>query len=280
MRTASAAKYVFFIRSSPVFLFPLSDQRAEGEQKAEPESGGKKEPAGASSSGAEPAEPKPEEKKSGEAEPAAAKSPEPVKQDAEKGKDKKPENVEPKSRAPETKPEPPEQNPKATETKPDAAGAKPEEKKPETHSAPQFEFKKPTLVVNYTKHPNTSFTVGQIPLKAPDPHIVPESKSAPAKTFSAREKLHLDVSIATAKESSRSAFAQFISLNRPAKKSGPAPVRKAAARKDPSKRFRPSKPLKLQVKVSTAAPQKAPAVRPASKRKTSGGGSAPAKKGK
>ena len=62
-----------------------------------------------------------------------------------------------------------------------AEGKKPEEKKPEHHSASQFEFKKPTLVVNYSKFQNASLTIGSVPLKAPETHPLPEEKPALGK---------------------------------------------------------------------------------------------------
>ena len=141
------------------------------------------------------------------------------------------------------------------------------------------------LIVNYMKHPNTSFTVGQVPLKAPEPHLhtMPENKPAPVKTFQPAEKLSLDVKIVTGKETGRPADLPVISLKSSAKaaRSAPTASRKAPAHKAAPKKFRPAKPLRLQVKVSSAAPEKAAApVRPAPKRKASGNGVPPAKKGK
>ena len=180
-----------------------------------------------------------------------------------------------------------DKTPATEEKKPESATApasapaekqKPEPQKPEHHSASQFEFKMPTLVVNYGKKPNASFTVGQPPLKAPEQHPLPEpQKPAPAKSFKVEKKLRLDVKISTANETSDSV--PVISLHVPAKTEQPvvAPARKKSARKAAPKNFRPAKTRKLQVKVSSAAhagnapEKKVP-------RKTTG--AAPAKKGK
>ena len=176
-------------------------------------------------------------------------------------------------------------NPETEAEKPDAPAPapKPEEKKPEHHSASQFEFKKPTLVINYSKFQNSSLTIGSLPLKAPDTHHQPEQdKPAPARSFKPAEKLRLEVKIDTAKEFDD---APVISLNPPetADKKAPAPARKAA--RPAPKKIRSAKPLKLQVRVSTADPaaEKASAPRKAApkkpKEKSSGSGSAPDKKG-
>ena len=145
------------------------------------------------------------------------------------------------------------------------------------------------LVVNYGKFQNATLTIGNVPLKAPEALHIPEhEKTAPAKSFRASEKLRLNVKISTAKEPGTS---PFISLNTPVKAGTEktAPARKAAtrkpktaARKAASKSFRPVAPLKLRVKVSSAAPkEKARRARtvPGTK-KPSSVGSTPAKKGK
>ena len=193
--------------------------------------------------------------------------------------EKKPEAAVP------AKPAEPEKKPEAVVP---AKPAEPE-KKSEQHSAPQFEFKKPMLVVNYGKFQNSSFTIGSAPLKAPDPlHVAEQEKPAPAKSFRAVGKLHLDVKISTAKEPGTT---PFISLNPPVKAGTDetAPARKAAARKTKTaarkaapKSFRPAEPLKLRVKVSSAATkEKSRRTRPVPEaEKPSPGGSAPAKKGK
>ena len=202
-----------------------------------------------------------------------------------------------KTPEPEKSPEPETRTPESaavSETNPeDKKPAPPEEKKPEPapaadprpehHSAPQFEFKKPTLVVNYPKF-NTSFTVGQFTLKAPEPHPVPEPQAPPpVKSFKVSEKLHLDVKIATRKESDD----PVISLEFPVKAEKPlAPAKmKAAPKKTKAapKKFTSAKPLKLRVKVSPAAQEDASSVQPgtAPKRKTPRkNGASPAKKGK
>ena len=128
---------------------------------------------------------------------------------------------------------------------------------------PQFEFKKPTLVVNYPKFQNSTFSVGQFTLKAPDMHHIPEpQKPAPAKSFKVEEKLHLDVKISTSAETGD---VPMISLDFPVKPEQPvvAPVRKRSVRKAAPKGFRPAKTRKLQVKVTSAiqtgdAPEKEP----------------------
>ena len=248
-------------------------------QQVEPENGGKKEPGDA----AKPVAAKPEEKTHEASpdvkEPAAAKPAEPVKQETVPVGEKKPVPVEKKPDAADAKPEgvkPEEKKPEGV--KPEEKKPEPPEKKPEPH--PQFEFKKPMLVVNYTKHQNASFTVGQIPLKVPNTHPLPESKPAPARTFDVPEKLHLDVKIVTAKENGQAAPMPFISLNPPAKAGKQSKVRKAAARKKPApKQFRPAAPVKLQVRVSSAPPNTASGAL-APKKKSSRGDSAPVKKGK
>ncbi len=224
---------------------------------------------------AKPAEEKPaEEKPAAEPAESGTKKPEPPPAPAA---EKKPEPAAPAKPAPEKKPEPSTAPP---ETKPADKPAESAEKKPEPEhrAAAQFEFRKPTLIVNYGKF-NTSFTVGQLPLKAPEPHTMPEArKPAPPKSFKVPEKLHLDVKIATSKEAVEG---PVISLVFPAEeeKTSAAPVRKKAPRKAaaPKKKdFRPAKPLKLRVKVSPAA-QAADAPE---KRKPRKAGSASAKKGK
>ena len=138
----------------------------------------------------------------------------------------------------------------------------------------------PTLVVNYGKKPNASFTVGQAPLKAPEQHPLPEpQKPAPAKSFKASEKLYLDVKISTSNETGD---APVISLHAPVKTEQPVvvPARKKSARKAAPKDFRPAKTRKLRVKLSSVpaaqtgdAPEKKT---PRKKAKPA----APAKKGK
>ena len=202
-----------------------------------------------------PAEPKPEAK------PAEVKSaePKPETKPAEvKPAEPKPEaksaEVKPAESKPETKPSAPQENKpepaSAAEKKPDEK--KPDEKKPEHHSVPQFEFKKPTLVVNYPKFQNSTFSVGQFTLKAPDMHHIPEpQKPAPAKSFKVEKKLHLDVKISTSAETGD---VPMISLDFPVKPEQPvvAPVRKKSVRKAAPKGFRPAKTRKLQVKVTSA----------------------------
>jgi ATP-dependent Lon protease len=271
-------------------------------QQVEPESKSEKKDAPASSDG-NAAAGKPEDGKTPEAakpEPEAAKPAGEVKpaESVEKNPEPAPAPVPEKKPEPsaQAKPEPPEkkadtppvspmakQEEKASdppqEKKPESAPAPAPEKKPEPpHSAPHFEFKKPTLVVNYPKFQNTSFTVGQFTLKAPEAHPMPEpQKPAPDKSFRASEKLHLDVKIATAEEA---VDGPVIALDFPVKveKSIPAPARKKAkaARKAVPKNFRPAKPLKLRVKVSPVVPDGgAP-----EKKKPRKGGAAPATKGK
>ena len=176
---------------------------------------------------------------------------------------------------PESTPFAPEEE-KPEEKKPESAP--PAEKKPDHHATAQFEFKKPMLVVNYPKFQNTSFTVGQVPLKAPESHPIPEpEKPAPPKSFKAQKKLHLEVKIATAKEPGA---APMISLELPAKpeKTIAVPARRKASRKAAApKDFRPAKPLKLRVRVSPAVQSVAAAPE---KRKPRKGGSHSAKKGK
>ncbi|MBR4718270.1 MAG: endopeptidase La [Lentisphaeria bacterium] len=184
---------------------------------------------------------------------------------------------------PEAKPVP--AKPAQPEAKPeDKPSAPAEDKKPESHAVPQFEFKKPTLVVNYPKFQNSSFTIGQYTLKAPEQHHLPEPpKPVPAKSFKAAEKLHLDVKITTAIEAGDG---PVISLDFPAKTEQPAaaPVRRRTARKTAPKNFRPAKPLKLRVKVSPAAQDRTSAAQTKAvepeKKKPRKTGAASAKKGK
>ena len=135
--------------------------------------------------------------------------------------------------------------------------------------------------MNYSKFQNASLTIGSVPLKAPETHHPQEQdKPAPAKSFRAAEKLHLDVKIDTAKESGDF---PVISLNLPAKAEKKArTARKTSAAGPAPKKIRSAKPLKLQVRVSTADPatEKASAPRVAApKKKSSGRRSAPDKKG-
>ena len=193
-----------------------------------------------------------------------------------------------KSAQPEAKPEDKpsasaEAKPAQSEAKPEA-GKPAEDKKPESHAVSQFEFKKPTLVVNYPKFQNSSFTIGQYTLKAPEQHHLPEPpKPVPAKSFKAAEKLHLDVKITTAIEAGDG---PVISLDFPAKTEQPAaaPVRRRTARKTAPKNFRPAKPLKLRVKVSPAAQDRTSAAQTKAvgpeKKKPRKTGAASAKKGK
>ena len=202
----------------------------------------------------------------------------------------RPEEEKPAAKPAEQKPaEPKPEPPKASESpekKPEipkqgAAEKKPEPPKPEEHHpSTQLEFKKPALVINYGKFHGTSFTVGTVPLKAPETHPLPEQKPAPFKSFKPREKLHLDVKLATAKE--ELGDFRVVSLEsavKPEKK--PVPVLKNASRKAAPKRFRPARPMKLQVRVSPAAPEKASEVKPVpAKKKTSAKRQASVKKGK
>ncbi|MBP5585440.1 MAG: endopeptidase La [Lentisphaeria bacterium] len=221
---------------------------------------------------ARPAEP------SKPAQPEAKPEEKPAAQSAEPAKPAQPEaKPDEKTAAPEAKK--PESAP-AAEKKPESAPAaekKPEEKRPEPHPVPQFEFRMPTLVVNYGKTPNASFTVGQLPLKAPEQHSLPEpQKPAPAKSFRASEKLHLDVKIVTANENDD---VPVISLNSPVKTepSVAAPARKKLARKAAPKNFRPAKTPKLRVRVSSAVRTEAGVPEKKTPRKNA---APPAKKGK
>ncbi len=178
----------------------------------------------------------------------------------------------------------PEEKPSAPEAKkPEPAPAeekKPEPPKPEHHSASQFEFRMPTLVVNYGKKPNASFTVGQAPLKAPEQHPLPEPlKPAPAKSFKASEKLHLDVKMSTASETGD---APVISLHAPVKaeKTVSAPARKKPVQKAAPKNFRPAKTQKLRVKVSSASAAQAGDAPEKKTPRKKAKPAAPAKKGK
>ncbi len=230
----------------------------------------------------EPEEKKPEQK--------AAPRPEGKPADAASGTVKSPEAkpaeekpaAKPEAAKPEEKPTAPaeakteDKKPAQEEKKPEAAPVAPaQEKKPEHHSASQFAFKEPTLIVNYGKF-NTSFTVGQPPLKAPEQHPLPEpQKPAPSKSFKASEKLHLNVKIATSKETLDDA--PVISLHTPAKaEQAVTPVRRKPARKAAPKDFRPAKTQKLRVKVSSAV-QAGDAPEKKTPRKN---GAASAKKGK
>ncbi len=234
------------------------------EQKADSKSEVKADNKPAAPEAEKPAVEKPVEEK------PAAKPAEPVKPVQSEAKPESAAKPEEKPAAPEAK-------------KPEPAPAeekKPEPPKPEHHSASQFEFRMPTLVVNYGKKPNASFTVGQAPLKAPEQHPLPEpQKPAPAKSFKASEKLYLDVKISTSNETGD---APVISLHAPVKTEQPVvvPARKKSARKAAPKNFRPAKTQKLRVKVSSAsaalagdAPEKKT---PRKKAKPA----APAKKGK
>ena len=294
------------------YLFQQVEPGANPEQKADSSPGEKpaettpdgKTPEAAKSAAEKPAA-KPAESADRKPEPAPApeKKPEPApapdKKPAEPpaATEKKPEPAaaekKPEPAAPEKKPEP-----APAEVKP-AAGPSPSapeekkaepadqvksepapapEKKPEQHPMPHFEFKKPTLVVNYSKFQNASFTVGQVPLKAPEPHSLPEpEKPAQPKSFKVPEKLHLDVRIATEKEAGSG---PVISLQFPAKEeeAAAAPVRKTASRKKAApKKFRPAKPLKLRVKVSSAS---AVETEDAPEKKPRGNAPASVKKGK
>jgi hypothetical protein len=244
------------------YLFQQVEPEAKKEKpvpSAEPESEAKK-----------PEEKKPVEQPPSAEEKPAAKPADAPKQDDSAAKaepEKKPaEPISPKPESEAKKPESEVKKPaEAVPPKPEAEAKKPEEKKPEHHSAPQFEFKKPTLVVNYGKFRNATLTIGSVPLKAPETHPQPEHKAqAPAESFKAREKLHLEVKIDTAKEAGD---APVISLEPPVEteKKAPAPVRKSAAGRPASKRFRSPKPLKLQVRVSASEPAKEKASAPAKK---------------
>ena len=256
------------------YLFQQVEPEAKPEQKDDQAASDGK-PAGEKP--AEPVEKKPAEEK---------KSAEPVEKKQEiVSSEKKPE-LAPEAKKPELAPEAkkPEPDPEAKKPEPAPEAKKPEsapepEKKPEHHPSPQFEFKKPTLVINYGKFQNASFTVGQIPLKAPEPHTLPESQTpAPAKSFKAAEKLHLDVKISTTEEAGDIPEISLIfPVNGDMSVSAPA-RKKAARRKTAPKSFRPAKPLKLRVKVASAAVRDdAPAPEKKKPRKT---GPATAKKGK
>ena len=223
-------------------------------QKVEPEEK-KMEQKTDSKPGAKSVDATPETGKSPEAKPVEEKTA--AKPEAAKPEEKKPEP--PKSAQTEAKPDEkqPAQEEKNTESAPAASSApaeekKPEPQKPEHHSASQFEFKKPTLIVNYGKF-NTTFTVGQVPLKAPEQHPLPEpQKPAPPKSFKVDKKLHLDVKIATSKETGDDA--PVFSFHAPVKteKTVSAPPPGKAVRKAALKNFRPAKTQKLRVKVSSA----------------------------
>ena len=260
------------------YLFQQVEPGAKPDQKKDAPASGDAQNAALKPDGRMPDAGNPaEEKKSAEPvekkpapEAAPEKKPEPAAQ-------AKPELPEKKAETPPAPAEPkPADKPAASqaEKKPESASA---EKKPEPpHSAPQFEFKKPMLVVNYPKFQNTSFTVGQVPLKAPEAHAMPEpQKPVPPKSFRASEKLHLDVKIATAKEAGD---APVISLEFPAEEEAPvpAPARGKSARRTVSKNFRPAKQLKLRVRVAPAVQDGAVA----EKKRPRKGGSTPDKKGK
>ena len=182
---------------------------------------------------------------------------------------------------------------KPAEKKPEAPAEKPAEKKPEPpaekhadpNQASQLAVKKPTLIVNYSKFQNASFTVGKIPLQAPPPHPAPAPVPAsPAKSFSPSEKLRLDVKITSEMEPGAVAELPVISLKTPAKTK--LVSRKPASRTaKPATRgavkFRPASSRKLPVKLSTSLPivPAAPA-KTAKKSKPARAGSASAKKGK
>ena len=191
---------------------------------------------------------------------------------------------------------PVQEKPAGKETEPPAgkpAGKTPEapaEKHADSNPASQLAVKKPTLIVNYSKFQNASFTVGKIPLKAPvpPPHPAPAPVPAPpAKSFTPSEKLRLDVKISSEAEPGAAAELPVISLRTPAKtkpvsrKSASRPAKPASRG---SARFRPASPRKLAVKLSTSLPVVPASVRPArtapKKSKPARADSTPAKKGK
>ena len=261
------------------YLFQQVEPEAEpDERKAVPASDGKTD--GAKPDGNVPDAGKPEEDKSAAApaEPAKPASAEPASPAEKKPQEPaKPAPAEQKN-APdagtkqEEKPVPPD-----GETQHEPVPA--EEKKPEHHPASQFEFRKPTLVVNYPKFQNTSFTVGQVTLKAPGPHPLPEQqKTVPPRSFKPSDNLHLDVRIATSKEFEEG---PVVSLVFPAKtETPPVPAHKKPARKAVPKSFRAAKPMKLRVKVSPAIPEGAPAADAPKKKTPHRSGGASSKKGK
>ena len=235
-------------------------------QKVEPEEK-KTEQTADSKSEVKPADAAPETGKAPEVKPVEEKP-------ATKPEAVKPEE-KPSAPAGETKPEPPK--PAQSEAKSEDKKPAQDPPKPEHHSASQFEFRMPTLVVNYGKKPNASFTVGQAPLKAPEQHPLPEpQKPAPAKSFKVDKKLHLDVKISTANETADDA--PVFSLHAPVKteKTLSAPAHRKPARKAAPKNFRPAKTRKLRVKVSSTV-QAGDAPEKKTPRKN---GAAPAKKGK
>jgi hypothetical protein len=242
----------------------------------------------------EPEEKKPEQKTDSESEakpagvaPETEKSAEEKKpvEDKNAAKPAEPGKPEEGSSAPAEEKKPELQEPAQSEVKtgdgkpaqeekmPESAPAQ-EEKKPEHHPASQFEFRKPTLVLNYGKF-NGTFTVGQPPLKAPEQHPLPGlQKPAPAKSFKAAEKYLLDVKITTETETGDDS--PVISLNIPVKTEPVVtPARKKAVRKTASRNFRPAKTQKLQVRVSSSAQGSTPAPEKKNPRKSG----APAKKG-
>ena len=191
---------------------------------------------------------------------------------------------------------PVQEKPAGKEPEPPAgkpAGKTPEapaEKHADSNPASQLAVKKPTLIVNYSKFQNASFTVGKIPLKAPvpPPHPAPAPVPAPpAKSFTPSEKLRLDVKISSETEPGAAAELPVISLRTPAKtkpvsrKSASRPAKPASRG---SARFRPASPRKLAVKLSTSLPVAPASVRPArtapKKSKPARADSTPAKKGK
>ena len=237
-------------------------------QQVEPETKQEKKDASASAEKS-PAEKKPDEKspetgKPAGEKPAAAKPAESV--------EKKPEEAKKQDVAP-AKPD----AAKTTEVAktPEAASVPEKKPEPEHHAPPQFEFRKPTLVVNYGKFQNASFTVGQVPLKAPEPHPMPEpQKPAPPKSFKVTEKLHLDVKIATSKEAGEGPVIVLKSPAETEEPAMPAPGKKPRKTAAP-KKFRPAKTQKLRVRVSPAVQAEALS----EKNRTRKVGSAPARKG-
>ena len=196
-----------------------------------------------------------------------------------------------KSEAAPVQEKPAGKEPEPTAGKP--AGKTPEapaEKHADSTPASQLAVKKPTLIVNYSKFQNASFTVGKIPLKAPvpPPHPAPAPVPAPpAKSFTPSEKLRLDVKISSETEPGAAAELPVISLRTPAKtkpvsrKSASRPAKSASRG---SARFRPASPRKLAVKLSTSLPVAPASVRPArtapKNSKPARADSTPAKKGK
>lgn len=185
-----------------------------------------------------------------------------------------------KEKPADKKPEAPVQE-KPADKKPEA----PAEKHADPNQASQLAVKKTPLIVNYSKFQNTSFTIGNVPLKAPAPQPHPAPVPAPpAKSFAPSEKLRLNVKISSGMEPGAAAEWPAISLKTPAKTKPASRKPASRAAKSASRggvKFRPASSRKLVVKLSTSLPI-APAApgKTAKKTKPARAGSASTKKGK